>query len=143
MKWISIVILLALPNKVYADDYYIWVYAYEGKDNRATDSHTFATVAKVSPDGKITYDTISWLPDSLHVELFAPAEKGVNLSLPLTLGLAKSRGLKVFRYGPYRITSEFYDKFLLRIAQLNSSEVLYKANDGCSYPMAMNCIHAC
>jgi hypothetical protein len=142
MKWISIVTMLLLANRVHADDYYIWLFAYEDSQNSVEQSHTFATVERVPPSGKVAYNTISWMPASLNIQLFAPAEKGVNLSLPLTLGLAKSRGLEVVRYGPYRITSEFYDKFLLRIAQLNSGEVLYKANDGCTYPMAMNCIHA-
>jgi hypothetical protein len=142
MRYILSMMLLLTVGlaRIRADDFYLWLFAYEASP-RAVDSHTFATVARVSPTW-IKYDTISWMPASLTVRIFANQEPGVNLTYSQTLALAASRGARITKYGPYRVTPVFYNAFMLRVSQLNSGIVMYKVNDRNTYPFATNCIHA-
>lgn len=126
--------------KVRSDEFYLWLYTYEASP-RAIDSHTFATVARVTQNGTY-YHSISWMPATLIVRIVARPEPGINLTYEQTLALARSKGALVVQYGPYRINPFFYNAFLARVAQLNSGAILYKANDRDTYPMAVNCIHA-
>src|SRR5206468_2996196 len=88
--------------------------------------------------------TISWLPESLKVRLFALcAEPGVNLGLHQTLKYTLGNDERVSMWGPYRIEPEVYAWATRQRDHLESGEVRYKANDvGRNSANVSNCIHA-
>lgn len=110
--------------------------------------HTFATWVQTEGD-KIREDfTISWYPKG-EFRLISPPEVGANLTLHDTLRRCNSRRVRVYLWGPYRISDDFYARgrkqydFLERAEQ--NGLPLYKALDGNSRTRAggaVNCIHA-
>src|SRR5947209_8788975 len=96
------------------DQYYMVVFAYQGRPNLARSAHTFATFVKVPEgrDGKPNLSagvshTISWLPASLVVAPLRPRpEAGRNLGLQETLQLAVAQNSDIFAWGPYQIRKE-------------------------------------
>jgi hypothetical protein len=88
--------------------------------------------------------TISWLPCNLHIRTNALfAEPGRNFDFDTTLRFVLDGGERVSLWGPYRIEPQLYHRALRRIAELDSGQVRYKADDtGRSEYRVVNCIHA-
>jgi hypothetical protein len=131
------------------DNYYLVVFASEGQPRLPKLSHTFATFIKTTGDedpktDKIEMHTISWLPESLVIELrLLRPEAGKNLDLPATLAFAKSLGTQVSSWGPFAIKKELYDRALKQIELLNSGKIAYIALDRRFRGQgASNCFHA-
>jgi hypothetical protein len=113
-------------------------------------SHSFATFIKASGEETCLADyrlealTISWLPESLDVQLFRlRPERGENFDLPTTLEWAYTKGTRVSLWGPYQIQQELYERALEHVARLESRPVRYKAIDSAYRTSRVsNCVHA-
>lgn len=134
------------------DTYYLIVFGSQRIPNNPNYSHSFATFVRSScpdaPSGRaataLESHTISWLPATGEVRTLAlTPECGRNFGLDETLALALNNKERVSLWGPYEIQPELYYRALRRIEQLESGQVLYKANDsGRRSNEVSNCIHA-
>lgn len=124
-------------------EYFMAVFAFEGRPNVPRRAHTFAVFVKKHAD-KTEIQTISWLPRTLNVAPLRPApEPGVNLELHETIKLGLSQGARIWQWGPYQVKAELYEKAERQVERLNAGAVLYKAVDDLFRPgRAINCIHA-
>lgn len=110
-------------------------------------SHTFATFIRAGSTGAgrrtaLEVHTISWLAATGNIRLFRTAEPGRNFSLRYSLERALAPGLRISRWGPYRIEPELYHRALIQIDRLESGQVLWKALDRDQRLCAFNCFHA-
>src|SRR5262249_51970122 len=114
-------------------------------------THSFATFVRATwQDGCPTLPprlegyTISWLPQTLKVRTLAlHPECGVNLGLHDTIRYALDNDERVSLWGPFQIEPQLYYRALDRVAELQSGQVLYKANDTFrDAHRVSNCIHA-
>ena len=144
---------LILTSVMTVSNHYVVVFAWqdgpEGVEPSPRLSHSFATWVKTEGQKIEEEFTISWMAPN-GVRLIHPAEPGRNLSMKESLEEAKQEGLQVFAWGPYRVTSEAYERAKgiersLEEAESNYS-ILYKAIDRNSRRFqpqpAINCIHA-
>jgi hypothetical protein len=145
--------LLAMPDRAAAgDEYYLLMFGSQRIPNNPNYSHSFATFVHVWWPGDcpmppfffLEAHTISWLPQSMRVRTNALcAEPGWNVPLDTTLRYVLDSGERVSLWGPYPIEPELYFRAMRRIAQLESGEVRYKADDsGRNDNRVSNCIHA-
>lgn len=130
------------------DQYFVIIFGYEGENNFAKDSHTFSSYIKVSKNGKIKTDTISWLPEefvntesicvfqdfkqAIKYSLFGnPCEskKGYNYSLAQTLLWAKKHKRKMAQWGPFPISKKAYELGLARKSRIEKGDMMYLADD--------------
>lgn len=143
--------------------YFLYFFSYQDKENKAANSHTFASFIKVLPDASQQWISLSWLPydfdrtrkicvfrnffESAVQTVFGnpcPAVKGKNFSLEETLlwGLQDSKLFGI--WGPFPISQEFYFLAKIRKHDLLSRDFLYIADDRRTRPQggAFNCMHA-
>jgi hypothetical protein len=146
-----IAMLVASANVAEADDeYYMTVFAFQGKARRPEISHTFATFTQLPsaafpPERSSARNhTISWMPDALDIRLQnKQPEPGRNLSLEESLQLAESLDATVYMWGPYRIEKELYERAVTQVQRLNKKTIAYKVVDvGFRPTEASNCLHA-
>jgi hypothetical protein len=143
--------LLLSPRPVRGNEwYFVLVFSSQSTPKLPRYTHTFATVVKVTADGRdpsqgaIESVTISWLPATLQLKaLSLKPEPGVNLNLYETLHTAMSQGQRVTRWGPYQTDSALYEAALSQAARLAHGELGYRALDplrqGAEYT---DCIHS-
>ncbi len=120
------------------------VFAYQGEENLAVDSHTYAIFYRGEElEEGIFKDplTISWLPQNGIVPAMG-TEVGKNFSLQETNGIAKAHHYRRTAYGPYEIKENLYHQAERRVAYLNSGKVLYKMIPGPLSVGTANCITA-
>jgi hypothetical protein len=135
-KLFASLLILLLPA-VASAQYYVTIYAYQTRPNKAKYSHVFATFTTGDEQ-----HTISWLPKHEKVDLMEAVTEGKNFSLEETLAIGKRNKAVVYQMGPYEIEKELYDKGLEQIARLESGKIKYKAVDALHRNKACNCIHA-
>jgi hypothetical protein len=110
--------LFLLPRAVSADEaYFMVVFGAERPIYfDANHTHTWATFVRACPDADgclhvVDAFTISWMPRTLEVRAGKlHPECGVNLDRYTSLNWAFSDGLRVSRYGPFRIERQLYDR---------------------------------
>jgi len=134
-KLLSLLALLVFISSSYGQECDVTLYAYESSLNRAVNSHIFVDFVC---NGE--HHTISWMPASLRIRLLGNAEKGVNLTLMQTIGLAKIRRAKIYKYGPYLVHPKFYEYAINQEKKLKLGRVKYKCTSG--NKNEMNCIQA-
>lgn len=133
---LSLLAILLFSSFAFGQKCYVTLYAYEGGTlNRAVDSHTFVDF---HCDGE--HHTISWLPATLRIRILSNSEKGVNLTLMQTIGLATVRRYKVYKYGPYLVHPKFYEYAINQERRLKLGKIKYKCVSG--KEDEMNCIKA-
>jgi hypothetical protein len=117
--------------------------------NAAHLSHSWATFVRVvdlGPDPMCVHIetvTISWMPQTLELQLLDFPKKGVNLGLHATMAWAKENGLRVSYFGPYQIDKSLYDDALAKATQLASGVTRYQViNIGNNFQNVSNCINA-
>jgi hypothetical protein len=128
--------------------YYIILFGSQSTPKRLEFTHTWATYVKVVKEGpdpasyQLTYHTISFLPASLKVRVFAPhPEPAVNLDLYQTLDYVLGNGESVDVWMPMRVTPQLYERSLLQWHRLMRGEALYQAIDPPNDDV-YDCIHA-
>ena len=130
------------------ESYFIILFGSESSPKEFRFTHTWATYVKVVGEGtdpanyQVTYHTISWLPATLKVRVFAPhPEPGVNLDLFSTLDYVLGNGELVDVWAPMRIRRELYAASLHQYERLMRGEALYQAIDPPGDDV-YDCIHA-
>lgn len=141
------IVLLSAPPAHATDQYFLLMFGSQRTPVNPNYSHTFATFVKVksAPQASISEThTVSWLPANMKVRIGALLpEPGHNFDLHTTLAMANATQQRVSLWGPYPIHPEAYDRALLRIRELESGTVKYKANDMLRRDQRVaNCIHA-
>jgi hypothetical protein len=142
--------LLVLPGAAGAAEemYYVLVFGYETRPNKACFAHSFGTFVKVTPDpdGRLRLEchTISWLPKPVDVHLWRLLpEQGGNLDLDSSLRLGTALNARIEMWGPYRIEKALYDRAMWQVDRLERGVVRYKAIDSLFLTFrTCNCIHA-
>lgn len=129
--------------------YFVVLFSYQTPVlNRPKDSHTFATFVETTADGTYVNEfTISWLPRRLDdpaedIRTLGPAEPGRNFSRGESLAQGRRDNRRPRRWGPLRVSPEFFARARRRYDELNAGGILYKVLDGGTRPRAVNCIHA-
>lgn len=123
------------------DRYFLVLYGAQGTPYRTSETHTWATVARVGPAG-VRADTISWLPATLHIRPLAlRTEPGVDLPLADTFAWVAGWGGRVSVWGPFEIDGERYARLVARKAELDGGAVSYRALGSFSRadPSVSNC----
>jgi hypothetical protein len=128
--------------------YYAILFGSESSPKRLQFTHTWITYVKVVGEGpdpagyQLNYHTISWLPATLKVRVFAlRPEPGVNLDLYATLNYVLGNGELVDVWAPMRITRELYERSVVQVHRLNGGGVRYQAIDPPNDDV-YDCIHA-
>lgn len=147
MWFLTLSTVLALVGDAHAgEDYFLLMFGSQRIPNNPNYAHTFATFVKAcsADGGTLEAHTISWLPAKLVVRTLAlRPECGRNFDLPTTIQRALDNCERVSLWGPYKIDCGLYQRALDRIAELESGQVLYKADDtGRRSDRVSNCIHA-
>jgi hypothetical protein len=147
-----LVLALFAPAAQAGEACYLLMFGSQRVPGNPKYSHTFATFVRATwtdrppPVGPCQMEsfTISWLPQSLDVRVFAPLpECGVNLTLDDTLRHVIGCEERVSMWGPYRIDPKLYDLAREQRGRLESGAVQYKAVDaGYDAARVSNCIHA-
>lgn len=121
--------------------YFLVVWASQGRDGDVLHSHTFASFYRGDDlaRGVVHPVTISWLPTDGVVHPFS-LEKGHNFSLDETLRMACRSNWKVVSWGPYKIRPELYRSAMRRVRELRSGHVRYSMMN--AFSGSMNCIIA-
>jgi len=132
-----------------ADRYFIVFGAAQDALAWPTESHVFATFLHLhwnedSAKPKLMKSfTMSWIPTSGDVRMFADPEPGRNMTHAETLAWATQRNAKTKLSGPFEMTAEGFERSLKQWERLNSGQVAYKMLDGQVRPdKGTNCIHA-
>jgi hypothetical protein len=148
---VAVLLLALLPGAARSGEfYYVIFFASEGEVGLPRFAHTFATFVKANGSGPTAdgYDveahTISWSPVSKEIRIARFfSEQGVNLDLYESLRWAGSLGVIVYRWGPFQIRKELYDRAVAQVARLKGGSVGYKTFDlGVRPASACNCVHA-
>jgi hypothetical protein len=144
--------LASPPTAGAGEAYYLLMFGAQRIPNNPNYSHSFTVFVRVrwAGDGPCCapfvcdHHIISWLPANLKIRTNALCpERGVNLELHSTLRFVLGNKDRVSLWGPYPIEKCLYDRALVRIAELQSGRVKYKANDaGHNSARVTNCIHA-
>lgn len=134
LKTTLVVLCFALTSAVAsaADRYYVIAFSWEGNPPIARLSHSFATFVKVSQDygvEEVEEFSISWMPASLRIKIFARPETGRNLTIAETFDYCKAHGGQILGLGPYEISKDLYEAALRQLRRLESGRVAYKAAD--------------
>ena len=146
------------------ETFFVVIYGAREDGGHPESSHCFATFAHFAEaagaDPAVELHHINWFSPKGH-ETGLPygrvsadghppePERGENRTTREALLLARKRGMKVTRWGPYQIEEALYDRALRHIDLLEGRvpgrRVLYKQLDG-GYRedriVALNCIHA-
>ena len=138
------VVLLALPSSARADDYYVTLFCAESVPYRPTNTHSFASIVRVSPGGAPEVDSICWGPASMKIRgLTLKGEEGANLTVPECLAWCRDQCWRVSVWGPSRVRCELYQKLKAQADLLASGKIKYKPTDTFqSRDVAQNCYHA-
>ncbi|HZU36824.1 MAG TPA: hypothetical protein VFA18_12975 [Gemmataceae bacterium] len=147
---VALLSVLFAPAAVRADEfYYLVMFSAQRDALEAQYAHTFATFVKATGQGPclanyaIEAHTISWLPATLDIHLWARPECGRNVGLQETIRWALSNCERVSMWGPYRIQPCLYARAVRQCALLESGRVCYKALDSFhNTSRVSNCIHA-
>jgi hypothetical protein len=143
-------LLTAASRGTRADEaYFMIVFGSETTPKVLKYTHTWITYVRVVGQGcdpagwsVASAHTISWLPATLNVRVFAPhPEPGVNLDLYRTLDFVLSTGQSVDVWAPMRVGPELYQVSVDQWHRLERGEALYQAID----PRRLgihDCIHA-
>ncbi len=153
-----------LPHSL-SPSYYMVVYAAQDRGNIAETSHCFATFARVAPmgessRGRVELHHINWFSIRGHQTGLANVtepdgrsshpEPGENRPTHEALSLVHRHGLRITRWGPYKIDQRLFERAQWQIDLLEGRvpgrRVLYKAFDlgyrEGPWALAVNCIHA-
>jgi hypothetical protein len=124
MTLAALVVLLICATPATED--YLLVFAADSIPYRPTGGHSFAALVRVEqspgcPPRIVTFVSLSWLPESMHVRALAPwCEKGRNVPLDETLRHYQASGSRICMWGPYRVQPELAEKFIARVAHVES-----------------------
>jgi hypothetical protein len=141
--------VLALNRPAQASDrYFVIMFGSESSPKRLQYTHTWGTYVKVSGEGpdpanyQITYHTISFLPATLKIRVFAlRPEPSVNLDLYSTLDYVLGNGESVDVWAPMEVRRELYEASVHQYQRLMRGEALYQAIDPPNDDV-YDCIHA-
>lgn len=129
--------------------YFMSIFGAQDRLNRPRFSHSFASFTEATGEGsdvssfQLKEQTISWLPRTLSICAFCTPEPGANLSLKDSLDWAVRLGLGIYKWGPFEISKELYDRAVGQIQLLERGELQYVMLDANYRPQwATNCIHA-
>ena len=145
------VLALALPaGAACAEEfYYVMIFGSEDHPKHFRFSHTWATFASATGEGPdpasyaVEAHTISWMPETLDVRVLRlRPERGVNLTLEQSLGMAAAFREGVTMWGPFRVRPEIYERSLRVHAILDSDAAQYRAISGPGNLLISDCIHA-
>lgn len=143
---------ILLADSLESKEYFVTVFASQDGHRRVASprrAHCFATWIETS-NGEVTGRfTISWCATS-RFRLFKRAELGVNITLEESLARYSARGMRISRWGPFKIKKDFYTRARRQYDRLEDAErtgaVRYKALDGRTRfrarRLAFNCMHA-
>jgi hypothetical protein len=144
--------LAALNAAAPGERFYCLIFASQTVPRRPAFSHTWATVVRAADrpgSCPLVQDvhTISWLPATLDIRpLCLCVEPGVNLDLHETIAYARGNGERVSVWGPYECRPNFFRRFLVQKAFLDSGRVGYQCDDNCGEAALSGngccCIHA-
>jgi hypothetical protein len=119
------VLLLICATPVTED--YLLIFAADSIPYRPTGGHTFAALVRVEqspgrPARVVGVRSLSWLPETMHVRALAVrSQKGRNVPLEETLRHYQASGSRLCMWGPYRVQPELAEKFIARVAAVESS----------------------
>lgn len=125
--------------------YFLALFSYQNEGiARPKHAHTFATVMKATPGAAVEAHTISWLPTTGNIRVYAVrSEPGRNYTLDETARLARADGARVALWGPFEIRDRLYTRVVERKADLDSGRFRYRAVDNLIRETdVVDCIHA-
>lgn len=126
--------------------YFLTLFAYQrpGFINPPKHAHTFGTMIRVCPTGTTEAFTISWLPASGTIRIYAiRPEAGRNYGLVETVCKAQREECRVSMWGPYEVYPDFGERFIARKFALESGQFSYRAVDSVIRETDVtDCIHA-
>lgn len=127
--------------------FYIIVFGSQSSPKELRLCHTWVTYVRVarggpSGDRLLSVHTISWVPASRDVHVFAAhPEPGANLTLDQTLAFVLPQGQPVDVWAPMQIGPELYTSSVAQWRGLQRREALYQAIDRPGDDV-YDCIHA-
>lgn len=131
------------------DFYYVLVFGSQSHPKQLRYTHTWATFVHaqgtgLDPDNyTIEAHTISWLPESLNVRVWAlRPEPGVNLDLEQTLAYVLQNGESVTLWGPFRVDPRAWERSLFVRRVIDSGIPRYRAISTAYDLTISDCIHA-
>jgi hypothetical protein len=147
---VFLVLVASGPSSASATErYYVLIFGSQSQPKRLRYTHTWATFIRAvgegsDPNGYTLYHhTISWLPQTLEVRVWAPfPEPGVNLDLYETLRAVATSDQRVTMWGPFVITPDIYQRSLRIRDILASGAVRYRAISTPRNLLISDCIHA-
>jgi hypothetical protein len=145
----AIAAALPTPPAAAGEYYYVLIFGSESSPKRLRFTHTWATFVRAVGEGPdlstyaIEQNTVSWLPQSLNVRVWAARpEPGVNLDLYQTLNAVYAERESVTLWGPFVATPDIYQRSL-RVRQiLDGGEARYRAISTPRDLLISDCIHA-
>lgn len=132
---LAVLVGFVMASTAGAKEYYCMVFAYDSKIPTPPTCHIWGSFFEINGNEVVKERTISWAPK--HLSLINTASLGYNMDLETTLSNAEKKGRIVRMFGPYKITSEFFDK----VDEQWRKPGYYRFLDGMSRHSAQNCIH--
>lgn len=154
MRSPAVLLFLALlsPSATRAEEaHYMVLFGAQSRLIAKPRAHCFVTFVKVvDPAGdqggpvSAQIDTISWYPNGERCRLFRAPEPGRNADLGATIDRCSHARMRVYRWGPYQIEPELYERALAQKCRLDEGRVLWQAIDKRNRRtgVAINCVHA-
>lgn len=154
MRSPAVLLFLALlsPSATRAEEtYYMVLFGAQSRLIAKPRAHCFVTFVKLADaaadegtPASVQIDTISWYPHGERCRLFRAPEPGRNADLGATLDRCTRSRMCIYRWGPYRIEPELYERALAQKCRLEEGRVLWQAIDKRSRRsgVAINCVHA-
>lgn len=147
---VSLVLVAPGPSWASATErYYVLIFGSQSQPKQLRYTHTWATFIRAVGEGQdpsgatLYHHTISWLPQTLEVRVWAPfPEPGVNLDLYETLGAVAASDQRVTMWGPFVITPDIYQRSHQIRDILASGAVRYRAISTSRNLLISDCIHA-
>lgn len=133
----------ALQLSAANDQHFMIVFAAQPPSNRPRHAHSFATFVAAS-EGRVSAQTsISWLPKTMVIRLFARPQPGTNFDIRTTIDwVLKTKDSRVSAWGAVRIHEELYDSALRRAADLSENYSYQAVDFDFGLANVTNCIHA-
>jgi hypothetical protein len=129
--------------------YYVMIFGSQSKPKQLRYTHTWATFVRAVGEGPdanhyaIDQHTISWLPQTLDVNVWDPMpEPGINLDLYQTLQAMTGNHEQITMWGPFRIQDIVYQRSLRVKEILDSGTAEYRAISTPRNLLISDCIHA-
>lgn len=142
-KFLFLTLILFCSAALADDRYYMWIYAHQARvGNLPRHSHTYGVFARTENGRLKDSRTISWMAKH-GFHLLGGADTGENMSLRKTFGIVSDMGYRWWKFGPYEIKAELYERAKRRVDEIfTPGKILYDALAGGRPSYSTNCIHA-